>query len=147
MNSEKINQPVAPAFQAAVAIVTAFLQNATCPQEKIGALFRDVHEAALAALRLEETAENVEFDDQGNIIPLPAVPIENSVSDESIVCLEDGTRHKSLKRYLATKFGLTPDQYRQKWRLPSDYPMVAPFLSRRRSEVARQTKPHTAKKK
>ena len=68
----------------------------------------------------------------------PAVPIERSVQDEYIVCLEDGKRLKMLKRYLRTRFNLTPEQYRQKWGLPADYPMVAPDYSRRRSAFAKE---------
>ncbi|MEN3931766.1 MucR family transcriptional regulator [Microvirga sp. W0021] len=76
----------------------------------------------------------------------PAVPVEQSLSDDRIICLEDGTVHKSLKRYLAVKYNMTPDQYRKKWNLPDNYPMVAPALSRRRSDVARHTKPHASRR-
>jgi predicted transcriptional regulator len=67
----------------------------------------------------------------------PAVPIEKSVTVDSIICLEDGEKFKSLKRHLMAKYGLTPEQYREKWGLPADYPMVAPNYARQRSELAR----------
>ena len=67
----------------------------------------------------------------------PAVPIEESVRDDHIVCLEDGTKLSCLTRYLKRRYGLSPDQYRERWGLPSDYPMTAPEYSRRRSEIAR----------
>ncbi|RVQ55984.1 MucR family transcriptional regulator [Sinorhizobium meliloti] len=69
----------------------------------------------------------------------PAVPIKKSVTDDFIVCLEDGKSFKSLKRHLMAKYALTPEQYRDKWKLPADYPMVAPNYARKRSELARAT--------
>ena len=68
----------------------------------------------------------------------PAVPIKKSIHQDYIVCLEDGKRYKSLKRHLSTAYGLTPDQYREKWDLPKDYPMVAPAYASTRSTLARQ---------
>jgi predicted transcriptional regulator len=67
----------------------------------------------------------------------PAVPIRRSVTAEYIVCLEDGRKLKMLKRYLRTTYGMTPDQYRARWNLPADYPMVPPAYAERRSEFAR----------
>lgn len=75
----------------------------------------------------------------------PMMPINETVTREYIVCLEDGARVKSLKSYLR-RFGLTPDQYRQRWGLPQNYPMAAPALSEKRSAIARQTKPHLKRK-
>jgi predicted transcriptional regulator len=66
----------------------------------------------------------------------PAVPISRSVHEDYIVCLEDGIRRRSLKRYLAVKYGLTPEAYRRRWGLPPDYPMAAPSYSRRRTDMA-----------
>lgn len=68
--------------------------------------------------------------------PVPAVLIEESVTPDYIYCLEDGKPFKSLKRHLSSHYGLTPDQYRQKWDLPADYPMVAPSYSKKRSLLA-----------
>jgi predicted transcriptional regulator len=68
----------------------------------------------------------------------PAVPISKSVQDDYIVCLEDGKKLKMLKRYLRSKFNLSPEEYRRKWGLPNDYPMVAPAYANRRSEFAKQ---------
>lgn len=87
-----------------------------------------------AALRALDKAPNLEPD----LELKPAVPIRKSVTPEFIVCLEDGKRYKSLKRHLASHFGLTPDEYRAKWGLPADYPMTAPNYSARRSALARQ---------
>jgi predicted transcriptional regulator len=68
----------------------------------------------------------------------PAVPISRSVTPDAIVCLEDGKRLKMLKRHLRTAYGLTPEQYRIKWRLPADYPMVAPNYAKQRSKFAKK---------
>lgn len=69
---------------------------------------------------------------------LPAVPIEESVHDDYIVCLEDGRKMKTLKKHLKTAYNMTPDEYKRKWRLASDYPMVAPEYANRRSCIARE---------
>ncbi len=68
---------------------------------------------------------------------IPAVPIRKSVTPDAIICLEDGKKFKSLKRHLNTAYGLTPDQYRVKWGLPADYPMVAPAYAEARSALAK----------
>jgi predicted transcriptional regulator len=68
---------------------------------------------------------------------MPAVPIKESIQGNYIICLEDGKKMKMLKRHLKVNFNLSPQQYREKWRLPSDYPMVAPNYSIRRSELAK----------
>jgi predicted transcriptional regulator len=71
--------------------------------------------------------------------PKPAVPIKKSITPDYIVCLDDGKKFKSLKRHLGSAYGMTPDEYRQKWGLPADYPMVAPNYAAARSELAKQT--------
>ena len=80
--------------------------------------------------------------------PQPAVPVKKSVFADHIVCLEDGRKLKMLKRHLMTSFGLTPDQYRTRWGLPSDYPMVAPDYASHRSSLAKKiglgTKPRAS---
>ncbi len=70
--------------------------------------------------------------------PVPAVPIKKSIGTDFLVCLEDGRKVKTLKRYLASRYNLTPKEYRQRWGLPRDYPMVAPAYAARRSEMAKQ---------
>ena len=71
--------------------------------------------------------------------PKPAVPVKRSVHDDYIVCLEDGKKLKMLKRYLRSTYGMSPDEYRTKWALPPDYPMVAPKYAEQRSAIARRT--------
>jgi predicted transcriptional regulator len=68
----------------------------------------------------------------------PAVPVSKSVMPDYIICLEDGKKMKMLKRYLKTAYKMTPDQYRQRWGLPSDYPMVAPNYAQKRSHLAKE---------
>lgn len=70
--------------------------------------------------------------------PEPAVSIRASVKKDHIVCLEDGKKFKMLKRHLMTEYGMTPDEYRQRWDLPSDYPMVAPEYSEKRRDLAKK---------
>jgi predicted transcriptional regulator len=70
--------------------------------------------------------------------PQPAVPVKKSVTPEYLICLEDGKKLKMLKRHLKTSFNLTPDQYRERWGLPSDYPMVAPNYTKHRSTLAKR---------
>lgn len=70
--------------------------------------------------------------------PDPAVPVRRSVTPEYIICLEDGKKLKMLKRHLKTAYNMTPEQYRERWNLPADYPMVAPNYARQRSKLAKQ---------
>jgi len=70
--------------------------------------------------------------------PEPAVPVKKSVTPDYVICLEDGKKLKMLKRHLSTAYNMTPEQYRERWNLPADYPMVAPNYSKQRSKLARQ---------
>jgi len=111
-------------------IVTAYVSNNTVPSADIPNLISQVH-AALKRVSGGQAAVPAE--------PLkPAVPIKRSVTPEYIVCLEDGQKFKSLKRHLRTRYGVTPEQYREKWGLAPDYPMVAPKYAEARSQLAKQ---------
>ncbi len=107
-------------------IVSAFVSNNTLPSNELPQLIRTVHEA------LEKPGQAALFP------PEPAVPIKKSVQPDYVICLEDGKKLKMLKRHLRTAFDMSPDQYRQKWGLPSDYPMVAPKYAATRSELAKK---------
>ncbi len=110
-------------------VVSAYVSNNAVPVADLPSLISDVH-AALRS-RVEGAGEEISQ-------PLkPAVPIKKSVTPDYIVSLEDGKKFKSLKRHLATHHGLTPEEYRAKWGLPSDYPMVAPNYAATRSELAK----------
>ena len=118
-------------IELAAEIVSAFVSNNSVPVTGLPALISDVH-AALTNVASGSTQQPAEEPKQ------PAVPIRKSVQPDYIVCLEDGKRFKSLKRHLRTTYNLTPDQYRAKWGLPADYPMVAPNYTAVRSELAKQ---------
>ena len=110
-------------------IVSAYLTNNPTPASEIPNLISQIHAALLrvSAGRLEAPSEPAK----------PAVPVKKSMTPDYLVCLEDGKRFKSLKRHLAAH-GLTPEQYRSKWKLPSDYPMVPANYAAVRSELAKK---------
>jgi predicted transcriptional regulator len=110
-------------------IVSAYVSHNALSVTDLPKLIADVH-MALRALRSGSAPEPVEE-------LKPAVPIKRSVAADYIVCLEDGKKFKSLKRHLKTHYDLTPEQYREKWGLPADYPMVAPNYSATRSRLAK----------
>ena len=111
-------------------IVSAYVSNNTVASADIPALINQVH-SALLRVSSGETQPSTE--------PLkPAVPVKRSINPDFIVCLEDGKKFKSLKRHLRTQYGMTPEQYREKWSLPADYPMVAPNYAAARSQLAKQ---------
>jgi predicted transcriptional regulator len=110
-------------------ITSAYLSRNQVPQSDVGGLVKSVH-AALEGISTGEAEKPV-----GNTIP--AVPVKKSVTEDYIVCLEDGKRLKMLKRYLRTHYDLSPEQYRRKWGLAADYPMVAPAYAKQRSDFAK----------
>jgi predicted transcriptional regulator len=113
-------------------IVAAYVSNNTIEASALPALIASVHHS-LTGIDTPPVPEPVAEK------PKPAVPIRNSVKDDYIVCLEDGKQLRMLKRYLRTRYNLTPEDYRARWGLPADYPMVAPNYSERRSEFAKQS--------
>ena len=111
-------------------IVSAYVSNNTVASNDIPALINQVH-SALLKVSIGETPASSE--------PLrPAVPVKRSINPDFLVCLEDGKKFKSLKRHLRTHYDLTPEEYREKWGLPSDYPMVAPNYAKARSALAKE---------
>lgn len=111
-------------------VVAAYVaQNAITPAA-IPALIRSVHET-LSNLGKAEPARPTEK-------PKPAVPISRSIGEDYIICLEDGKKLKMLKRYLRSRYNMSPEEYRRKWGLPPEYPMVAPAYAARRSDFAKQ---------
>jgi len=111
-------------------IVSAYVSNNTVPASEIPSLINQVY-AALA--RVSGNSGDVAAE------PLkPAISVKKSITPEHIVCLEDGKKFKSLKRHLRTQYNMTPEQYREKWGLGADYPMVAPNYAAARSQLAKQ---------
>ena len=124
------------------AIVAAYVSRNPVATDGLPDLIRTVHEALVRLAQPEPPREER---------PRPAVPISRSVQDDHIVCLEDGKKLKMLRRHLMTHYGMTPDDYRAKWGLPADYPMVAPNYAEARRQLAKSiglgtTKSRTRKK-
>ena len=116
-------------IELAADIVSAYLSHNSVPSSEIPNLINQIY-AALKRVSAGQGATAAEP-------PKPAVPVKRSVTPEYIVCLEDGLKFKSLKRHLRTRYNLTPDQYREKFGLPPDYPMVAPNYAAARSKLAK----------
>jgi predicted transcriptional regulator len=117
-------------IELTASIVSAYVSNNSVPSADIPNLISQVH-SALKRVSSGQATPPAE--------PLkPAVPVKRSVFPDYVVCLEDGLKFKSLKRHLRTRYNMTPDQYREKWSLPQDYPMVAPNYAAARSQLAKQ---------
>ncbi|NNU16325.1 transcriptional regulator [Parvularcula sp. ZS-1/3] len=110
-------------------IVSAFVANNSVPAEQLQDLLQNTFQT-LSTLGGAPKEEEVQ--------QKPAVPVKKSITDDYLICLEDGKKLKMLKRYLRTQYNLSPEEYRRKWNLPADYPMVAPNYAKRRSEFAKQ---------
>ena len=117
-------------LRMSVDVVSAYVSNNALASGQIPELIQTVY-ASLESL--SETSPEPEPEPQK-----PAVPIRKSVGDDYIVCLEDGKKLKMLKRHLRTNYGMTPEEYRAKWGLASDYPMVAPAYAKQRSAFAKK---------
>lgn len=118
-------------LRMAVRVTAAYLNENSLPADMIATVITDVHDAMA----------QIAAGDGPNVVKpsrRPAVSVAKSVAPNYIVCLEDGRRMKMLKRHLKAAYGLTPDEYRQRWNLPSDYPMVAPRYAQQRSQFAKK---------
>jgi predicted transcriptional regulator len=111
-------------------IVSAYVGNNTVAASDIPGLIQNVHKAlsdvSAGTVTVEATPKE------------PAVPVRRSITPDYLICLEDGRKFKSLKRHLRTKYNMSPEEYRAKWGLPKDYPMVAPNYAKARSDLAKQ---------
>ena len=120
-------------------IVSAHVAHNTVGVDALPSLIQDVYRTLSGVGRVEPPAER----------PQPAVPVKKSIFPDYLICLEDGRKLKMLKRHLKTSYNMTPEQYRDKWGLPPDYPMVAPAYARHRSSLAKKiglgTKPRGRK--
>ncbi len=111
-------------------IVSAYVGNNSVAAADLPALIQSIH-GALANVSIGVDVVDVTPKE-------PAVPIKRSITPEFLICLEDGRKFKSLKRHLRTKYNISPEEYREKWSLPKDYPMVAPSYAKARSDLAKQ---------
>ena len=121
------DKPSAELLELTTKIVAAHVSHNAVPTTDLPRLIATVHET-LATVRPEEAAPR----------PEPAVSIKQSVKPEYIVCLDDGKKFKMLKRHLRSTYDMTPDDYRKRWGLAADYPMVAPNYAKKRSELAKK---------
>jgi len=117
-----------PIVEATAQIISAYAANNAVSADALPGLVKSVHAELDAIVQGKQPAPQLK----------PAVPIRQSLRPDYIICLEDGKKFKSLKRHLRTCFNLTPAEYREKWNLPRDYPMVAPNYAVRRSNLAKQ---------
>jgi len=117
-------------LEVAVEVVAAYISNNSVPQTELPILIADVHSALVQMT--QNNGEPVAEPQK------PAISARKSVTNEYIVCLEDGKRSKSLKRQLRTQYDMSPEEYREKWGLASDYPMVAPAYAKARSQLAKE---------
>lgn len=117
-------------IELAADIVSAYVSNNSVTATDLPSLIGDVHSALL---RVSSGGGEAPSE-----APKPAVSVKKSVTPDHIICLEDGKKFKSLKRHLRTQYNLSPEEYREKWGLPSDYPMVAPNYAEARSQLAKQ---------
>jgi len=117
-------------IELAADIVSAYVSNNSVGVAELPSLISDVHTALqrVSTGVIEVSAEPAK----------PAVPVKKSINSDFIVCLEDGKKFKSLKRHLRTQYNMSPEQYREKWGLPADYPMVAPNYAAARSRLAKE---------
>jgi len=118
-------------LELAADVVAAYVSNNTVEPEALPALIKSIYNAMEETLSGDASATGEK--------PIPAVAPDQSVSDDYIICLEDGKKYKSLKRHLRTSHEMTPKAYTDKWGLPVDYPMVAPNYSKQRSRLAKRT--------
>lgn len=124
------NADVSELLQLTSDIVSSHVSNNPVAQSDLTSLIKSVY-GTLQELTTEEPEEPVEE-------LKPAVPIKRSVTDDYIICLEDGKKLKMLKRHLNSAYGMSPEEYRARWGLPSDYPMVAPSYAQKRQELAKK---------
>jgi predicted transcriptional regulator len=111
-------------------IVSAYVGNNSVASGDLPGLIQNVHRALTGVAAGTETVEVAPKE--------PAVPVKRSITPDYLVCLEDGRKFKSLKRHLRTKYNMSPEEYRAKWGLAKDYPMVAPNYAKARSDLAKQ---------
>jgi predicted transcriptional regulator len=117
-------------IELAAEIVSAYVSNNSVPASELATLLGDIHSAIVRV----STGATVVVPE----VAKPAVSPKKSITNDYIICLEDGRKFKSLKRHLRTQYNMSPEQYREKWTLPADYPMVAPAYAKARSALAKQ---------
>ena len=116
------------AIEFATEIISAYVSKNTVQSGELSSLITEVHGTLISLAGSSAPAASQK----------PAVSVKKSITDDFLICLEDGKKFKSLKRHLRSKYNMTPEAYREKWSLPYDYPMVAPNYAKRRSQLAKE---------
>ncbi len=125
---DRIDPASVTTIEYASDIVSAYVSNNPIQSTELPDLIREVH----------STLQDLKNSAGEAAAPEPAIAIKKSITDDFLICLEDGKKFKSLKRHLRSKYGMSPEEYREKWGLPYDYPMVAPSYARKRSALAKE---------
>ena len=125
--TEFVNQD-SKILEFTVSIVSSYVAKNAIDAEDLPSVIADVYECLATLDQITERPEAAK----------PAVPIKKSITEDYLICLEDGQKFKSLRRHLRSKYDLSPEDYREKWKLPYDYPMVAPSYARQRSALAKK---------
>jgi len=116
------------ALEMTTGIVSSFVANNAVPASELPELIKAVHDTIISLSKGEPLKDDT---------PEPAVPVAKSITPDYLICLEDGRKLKMLKRYLRSRYDMTPEEYRARWNLPAEYPMVAPNYAKIRSQHAR----------
>ncbi|MBV1886804.1 MAG: MucR family transcriptional regulator [Parvibaculaceae bacterium] len=128
-NSEDESISKAEILQLASEIVSAYVSNNAISSAELPSMIQDVH----------QTLTDLGSDANSNVNNQePAIAVKKSITPDYLICLEDGKKLKMLKRYLRSRYEMTPEEYRAKWSLPADYPMVAPNYAEQRSKLAKK---------
>ena len=130
MMGQEIMDDKAEVIEMTADIVSAYVGNNSVSTADLPALIQSIHRALTGISAGAEVVEPAPKE--------PAVPLKKSITPDYLICLEDGRKFKSLKRHLRTKYNMSPDEYRAKWNLAKDYPMVAPNYAKARSDLAKQ---------
>lgn len=129
MGQQNADQPLdRTPVELTAGIISAYVAKNPVQSAELPDLIRTIH----------ATLQDLASDQNDGTGPKPAVPIKKSITDDYLICLEDGKKFKSLKRHLRSRYNMSPEEYREKWNLPYDYPMVAPAYARQRSKLAKQ---------
>ncbi len=129
MSDHELQSEVGETLHLATDIVAAYVSNNKVATEELPALMADIYQS------LQDIAAG---DASLRATKDPAVPISKSITPDYVICLEDGKKLKMLKRYIRTHYQLSPEEYKRKWDLPADYPMVAPNYAKKRSAFAKK---------
>jgi predicted transcriptional regulator len=136
---QPLNEQQMELVKLTVQIVSTQASTGKCENTDLNQLISSVYQTltTLGQVNSADAGNNGEKKEEPELLK-PAVPVRRSVTPDHIICLEDGQKLKMLKRYLMSRYNMTPEQYRERWKLPADYPMVAPGYAAKRSQLAKE---------